>query len=192
MTPVIEARGVTKRFPGVVANDNVSLSLERGEILALLGENGAGKSTLMNIIYGLYQPDAGEILVNGTPTRFHDPHDAIHNGIGMVHQHFMLVPVMTVTENMMLGEERTTGSVVISGVAAIVLGAGIGFLLGGLLGAIYWAVAGGLFLALQLVKVRLPLTPVAFGVLGGVILGLIFLMACIGSVVWVDRQYALA
>jgi simple sugar transport system ATP-binding protein len=102
---VLEVRGITKRFPGVVANENVNLRLQRGEILALLGENGAGKSTLMNIIYGLYHPTEGEILVNGKPVVMHSPLDAISLGIGMVHQHFQLVPVMTVAENIMLGSE---------------------------------------------------------------------------------------
>jgi len=105
MTPILELRGITKRFPGVLANDRVSLSLEPGEIHALLGENGAGKSTLMNILYGLYQPDEGEVLVRGQPIHVSSPNDAIVAGIGMVHQHFMLVPVLTVTENVMLGEE---------------------------------------------------------------------------------------
>jgi ABC-type uncharacterized transport system ATPase subunit len=104
-TPVLEVRHITKRFPGVVANENVNLKLHRGEILALLGENGAGKSTLMNIIYGLYQPTSGEILVNGKPVTMHSPNDAIALGIGMVHQHFQLVPPMTVAENIMLGSE---------------------------------------------------------------------------------------
>lgn len=104
---VLEARGITKRFPGVVANNNVSLKLHKGEILALLGENGAGKSTLMNILYGLYHQDEGEILINGTPTHVETPHEAIALGIGMVHQHFQLVPVMTVAENVMLGTEVT-------------------------------------------------------------------------------------
>ncbi|WP_129628685.1 ABC transporter ATP-binding protein [Candidatus Oscillochloris fontis] len=103
---VLEARGITKRFPGVVANDNVSLQLYKGEVLALLGENGAGKSTLMNILYGLYQQDEGEILVYGQPIHAKSPHEAIQRGIGMVHQHFQLVPVMTVTENVMLGNEQ--------------------------------------------------------------------------------------
>lgn len=102
---VLEVRNITKRFPGVVANENVNLKLHEGEILALLGENGAGKSTLMNIIYGLYQPTAGEILVKGKPVTLHNPNDAIALGIGMVHQHFQLVPVMTVAENIMLGSE---------------------------------------------------------------------------------------
>src|SRR5689334_16094996 len=102
---VLEARGLTKRFPGVLANDHISLQLNKGEVLGLLGENGAGKSTLMNLIYGLYSPDEGEILVNGQPVIIHDPNDAIALGIGMVHQHFQLVPVLTVTENIMLGNE---------------------------------------------------------------------------------------
>lgn len=105
MTPVLELRGITKRFPGVLANDSIDLTLEEGEIHALLGENGAGKTTLMNILYGLYQPDAGEVLVRGKPVKFHSPGDAIADGIGMVHQHFMLVPVFTVTDNVMLGME---------------------------------------------------------------------------------------
>lgn len=105
MAPVLEVRNITKVFPGVVANEDVSLTLNKGEILALLGENGAGKSTLMNIIYGLYRPTSGEILVNGAPVQFSTPRDAIAAGIGMVHQHFQLVPVMTVAENVMLGDE---------------------------------------------------------------------------------------
>lgn len=109
MTPVLEARGLTKRFPGVVANDSVNLTLHKGKILALLGENGAGKTTLMNMLYGLYHPTEGEILINGKPVRMDSPNDAIAAGIGMVHQHFMLVPVMTVTENIMLGVEETRG-----------------------------------------------------------------------------------
>ncbi|NMC79397.1 MAG: ABC transporter ATP-binding protein, partial [Chloroflexi bacterium] len=105
--PILELRGITKRFPGVLANDHIDLMLEKGEIHALLGENGAGKTTLMNILYGLYQPDEGEILVNGQVEQFLSPKDAIRVGIGMVHQHFMLVPVFTVTENVMLGDEQT-------------------------------------------------------------------------------------
>ena len=107
--PVLEARGITKRFPGVLANDSVDLSVGRGEIVCLLGENGAGKSTLMNIAYGLYQPDDGELLVNGKPERFSSSADAIRAGIGMVHQHFQLVPVLTVTENVVLGHEPRRG-----------------------------------------------------------------------------------
>ncbi|GIR31558.1 MAG: hypothetical protein CM15mP45_08540 [Deltaproteobacteria bacterium] len=103
--PVLEVQEICKIFPGVVANEDVSLSLNSGEILALLGENGAGKSTLMNIIYGLYQPSSGEILVRGKSSKMRSPRDAIGLGIGMVHQHFQLVPVMTVVENVMLGSE---------------------------------------------------------------------------------------
>src|SRR3989441_12762418 len=99
--PVLELRGITKRFPGVVANDHVDFDLRRGEIHALLGENGAGKSTLMNILAGLYRPDEGAILVNGAPVSFGSPRHAIQAGIGMIHQHFMLVPSQTVTENIL-------------------------------------------------------------------------------------------
>lgn len=101
----LEATGITKTFPGVRANDHVDFSLEQGEIYGLLGENGAGKSTLMNVLYGLYQPDSGEIKINGQLTQITSPHDAIGKGIGMVHQHFMLVPPLTVAENIMLGQE---------------------------------------------------------------------------------------
>jgi len=111
MTTVLELRGITKTFPGVLANDNVNLALEQGEIHALLGENGAGKTTLMNILYGLYKPDKGEILVQGQKVDIEDPNDAIARGIGMVHQHFMLIPVMTVTENVMLGVEPTRNGI---------------------------------------------------------------------------------
>ena len=106
---VLEARDVTKTFPGVVANKDVSLKLYRGEVLALLGENGAGKTTLMNIVYGLYHQDSGEILVRGEPVRISSPNEAIRRGIGMVHQHFMLVPVFTVAENIILGAETVKG-----------------------------------------------------------------------------------
>lgn len=107
-TVVLQAYGITKRFPGVLANDHINLTLNRGEILALLGENGAGKSTLMNMLYGLYHPDEGEIWIKGEQVRLRSPHDAIARGIGMVHQHFQLVPVMTVAENVMLGAEVTS------------------------------------------------------------------------------------
>ncbi len=106
---VLEVRGLTKRFPGVLACDHIDLTLYKGDVLGLLGENGAGKSTLMNMIYGLYTPDEGEVLVNGRLAHIKDPNDAIALGIGMVHQHFQLVPVLTVTENIMLGNESVRG-----------------------------------------------------------------------------------
>src|SRR4051794_4960517 len=102
---VLAMRDIRKEFPGVVANDRVSFEVRRGEVHALLGENGAGKSTLMNILYGLYRPDGGEIRVNGKSVAFSSARDAIQAGIGMVHQHFMLIPVMTVAENIVLGVE---------------------------------------------------------------------------------------
>ena len=111
MTTVLELRDITKSFPGVLANDHINFTLEQGEIHALLGENGAGKTTLMNILYGLYKPDEGEVLIRGEKAEIHTPNDAIARGIGMVHQHFMLVPVMTVTENVMLGIEPTRNGV---------------------------------------------------------------------------------
>ncbi|HEY2298805.1 MAG TPA: ABC transporter ATP-binding protein [Jatrophihabitans sp.] len=104
----LELRGITKRFGSLTANDSVDLVVEPGEIHALLGENGAGKSTLMNVLYGLYEPDEGEIVVDDKPVTFKGPGDAIRAGIGMVHQHFMLIPVFTVTENVMLGHEQNT------------------------------------------------------------------------------------
>ena len=108
---VIGLKNITKRFPGVLANDKVDITLREGKILALLGENGAGKSTLMNILYGLYKPDEGQIFVRGQAVDILGPNDAIAQGIGMVHQHFMLVPVMTVTENVMLGIEPVKNGV---------------------------------------------------------------------------------
>src|SRR5580704_11024490 len=102
---VLELRGITKRYPGIVADDHVDFDLRRGEVHALLGENGAGKSTLMNIVYGLTKPDEGEIDVGGRQMSFSSARDAIAAGIGMVHQHFMLIPVMTVAENIVLGVE---------------------------------------------------------------------------------------
>ena len=103
--PALEMRGITKRYPGVVANDNIDLEVRPGEIHALLGENGAGKTTLMNILYGLARPDDGEILIDGKPAQIAGPTDAIARGINMVHQHFMLVPVLSVADNILLGEE---------------------------------------------------------------------------------------
>ncbi len=118
MAPVLELRGITKRFPGVLANDHINLTIEKGEIHALLGENGAGKTTLMNILYGLYNPDEGEIFVNGEKLNVSSPIDAIKAGVGMIHQHFMLVPVFTVTDNVMLGEEYVKAGGVLDRVKA--------------------------------------------------------------------------
>src|SRR2546430_16075345 len=117
-TPVLEMRGITKRFPGVLANDHVDFALRRGEVHALLGENGAGKSTLMSILYGLYTADEGEIRLNGERIDIHSPKDAIERGIGMVHQHFMLIPVMTVTENILLATEPVRAGVLLDEAAA--------------------------------------------------------------------------
>ncbi len=105
MTLALEMRGITKRFPGVTANEHVDFQLAQGEIHALLGENGAGKTTLMHILYGLSRPDEGDIVVHGAPVHLTSPRDAMACGIGMVHQHFMLVPALTVTENIILGQE---------------------------------------------------------------------------------------
>src|SRR5579871_5976724 len=110
---VLEARGVVKRFGALVANDHVDLALYPGEVLALLGENGAGKTTLMNVLYGLTSPDEGQILLDGKPSHFDSPRQAIQHGIGMVHQHFMLVPTLTVAENLMLGAETTIGPAIL-------------------------------------------------------------------------------
>src|SRR3954453_14276389 len=110
---VLALIGITKQFPGVLANDNVNFDLLEGEVHALLGENGAGKSTLMNILYGLYHPDAGEIHLKGEKASFGSAKDAIEAGIGMVHQHFMLIPVMTVAENIVLAEEPTYAGVML-------------------------------------------------------------------------------
>ncbi|MBN1778267.1 MAG: ABC transporter ATP-binding protein [Clostridiales bacterium] len=104
---IIEMNGIRKVFPGVIANDNITLQLKKGEIHALLGENGAGKSTLMGVLFGIYQAEAGEILKDGVPVRIHDPKDANKKGIGMVHQHFKLVEVFSVLDNIMLGAEET-------------------------------------------------------------------------------------
>jgi ABC-type uncharacterized transport system ATPase subunit len=118
VAPSLAMRGITKQFPGVLANDHIDLDVKPGEIHALLGENGAGKSTLMNILYGLIQPDSGDVLINGEPVRISGPSDAIARGIGMVHQHFMLVPVFNVTENIILGDETMANPVVLDERAA--------------------------------------------------------------------------
>ena len=104
----LEMRGIVKRFPGVLANDHVDFDVKAGEIHALLGENGAGKSTLMKILYGLYQPDEGEVFLNGRSIQIHSPTDSLEYGIGMIHQHFMLVPNLTVVENVALGLYNTS------------------------------------------------------------------------------------
>jgi len=113
MELALRLEGITKRFPGVLANDRVDFDLQQGEVHALLGENGAGKSTLMNVLYGLYTADEGRIFLNGEEVQIVTPADAIQHGIGMVHQHFMLVPVMTATENIILGAEVTKSGVIL-------------------------------------------------------------------------------
>ena len=110
---VLEMQHITKRFPGIVANDDVSFDLREGEVHALLGENGAGKSTLMNILYGLYHPDEGEIRIKGKSVQLGSPRAAIDAGVGMVHQHFMLIPVMTVAENIVLASEPVHAGVLL-------------------------------------------------------------------------------
>jgi ABC-type uncharacterized transport system ATPase subunit len=149
MAPILNVRNVTKRFPGVLANDRISFSLEKGEILGFLGENGAGKSTLMNILYGLYKQDEGQITIRGSQVDIQDPNDAIAQGIGMVHQHFQLVPVFTVAENIVMGTEpvrlpfswRTFG--IVGGVAAAVFFVGALFGPGGVGQWLLAALKGG-------------------------------------------------
>src|SRR3954451_19619659 len=111
--PLLELRGITKRFPGVLANDDVTFDLRHSEVHALLGENGAGRSTLMNILYGLYTPDEGQIFLRGGPIEVGSTKASIEHGIGMVHQHFMLIPVMTVAENIVLATEPRHGGVLL-------------------------------------------------------------------------------
>src|SRR3954465_468061 len=111
--PILELKQITKRFPGVLANDSVDFDLRQGEVHALLGENGAGKSTLMNVLYGLYHPDEGDIVVNGKQARLGSPHAAIEHGIGRVHQHFMLIPVMSVAENIVLAAEPRSAGILL-------------------------------------------------------------------------------
>jgi simple sugar transport system ATP-binding protein len=149
MAPILEARDVTKRFPGVLANDHVSFSLNEGEILAFLGENGAGKSTLMNILYGLYSQDEGHVEVRGKQVEIREPNDAIALGIGMVHQHFQLVPVFTVAENIVMGTEPTRFSLswpalgLFSGAVALLSFIGSIFGSGGIGQWLLAALAGG-------------------------------------------------
>jgi len=185
MTPILEVRNVTKRFPGVLANDQVSFSLNQGEILAFLGENGAGKSTLMNILYGLYTPDEGEIEIRGKAVEIQEPNDAIELGIGMVHQHFQLVPVFTVAENIVMGTEpirfsfswKTAG--LASAIAALLFFVGAIFALNSVLEWLLAALAGaavaaglyGLFALLGFLsrrlafRVYLPIVAVTTGAL---------------------------
>src|SRR6476620_4776838 len=111
LAPALEMRGITKRYPGVVANDGIDLDVRPGEIHALLGEHGAGQTTLMNILYGLATPNEGQILLDGKPVTISGPSDASARGINMVHQHFMLVPVFTVAENILLGVETMAGPI---------------------------------------------------------------------------------
>jgi simple sugar transport system ATP-binding protein len=149
MVPILQVRDVTKRFPGVLANDRVSFTLNQGEILAFLGENGAGKSTLMNILYGLYSQDEGEVEVRDAPVEINEPNDAIALGIGMVHQHFQLVPVFTVAENIVMGTEPTRFSFswqvlgLAGGVGALLFFVGGIFALDGLGRWLLAAAAGG-------------------------------------------------
>jgi len=161
MTPVLEVHSATKRFPGVLANDRISFSLNEGEILAFLGENGAGKSTLMNILYGLYTADEGEIEIRGQKVDIEDPNVAISLGIGMVHQHFQLVPVFTVAENIVIGIEPTRPSfswrtpLISGGGAALLFLVGSIFALDNALQWLVAAVAGGAAVAGVLALVML-------------------------------------
>ena len=174
MAPVIEVKNITKRFPGVLANDGINLTLEKSEIHALLGENGAGKSTLVNIIYGLYHPDEGTILVNGQEVKFDSPNDAIRLGIGMVHQHFMLVSVMTVTENIMLGVEEIVGRFPITLAVAAVVGGVLGWLVSGLTGLIFWLGVAGLYALLAALRFRPPFDRLALGAISGGAFGVLY------------------
>ncbi len=115
MAPAVEMRGITKTFPGVTANDSVDFTVDKGEIHGLLGENGAGKTVLMSVLYGLYRPDAGEIIIDGERAEIVSPAAAMSLGIGMVHQHFMLVPSLTVAENVVLGREPTRNGLIDEG-----------------------------------------------------------------------------
>jgi simple sugar transport system ATP-binding protein len=180
MVPILEARNVTKRFPGVLANDRVSFSLNEGEILGFLGENGAGKSTLMNILYGLYSQDEGEIEIRKSPVEINDPNDAIELGIGMVHQHFQLVPVFTVAENIVMGIEPTRFSFSLKSMGVAGGATALLFFVGGILtldNPLQWLLAGlaggaavivlyGLFFSLGLLsrlgpRLYLPIVAIA-------------------------------
>ena len=191
MVPILEARNVTKRFPGVLANDRCSFSLNEGEILAFLGENGAGKSTLMNILYGLYSQDEGEIEVRQSPVEINDPNDAIELGIGMVHQHFQLVPVFTVAENIVMGTEPTRFSFslktmgIAGGASALLFFLGsiftldnaLQWLLAGLAGGAAVVVLYGLFFLLGLLS-RLG-APIFLPIVGIVSVALLVALALI-------------
>ena len=184
---VLDVEGVTKQFPGVLANDNVNLKLRRGEILALLGENGAGKSTLMNVIYGLYHPDEGTIRLKGREVHFASPREAIHSGIGMVHQHFQLVNVMTVAENVVLGEEEsvafqgtgTTAKTMLKWLPSIVIFA-LAVIIGLSLGERRYMVGGAVVGAISGVMVAFPpLARLTWGIAWRV--GLAFVAIAIAS-----------
>jgi ABC-type uncharacterized transport system ATPase subunit len=196
MAPILEVRNATKRFPGVLANDHISFSLEAGEILAFLGENGAGKSTLMNILYGLYEPDEGEITIRGEEIEIKDPNDAIRLGIGMVHQHFQLVPVFTVAENIVMGREptrpsfswRTVGVAGVTGAALFLVGGFFAFgspvqwLAGGAVGGAVVAGLIGLLMLLGMLtrfgfRVYFPVCAVGGGAL---VTAVTFLMQATG------------
>ena len=154
--PLLEMRGITKRFPGVLANDSVDFDVQAGEIHALLGENGAGKSTLMKILFGLYGPDDGEIFLNGERSRVRSPASAIASGIGMIHQHFMLVPTLTVTENVTLGlPSKRQGRPDLAGVRARIVELSEGYGLNVNPDAYIWQLAVGERQRVEIIKALL-------------------------------------
>ena len=177
---VVVTKGVTKEYKDngvpVRAVRGIDLEINKGEFTAIVGPSGSGKSTLMNIIYSLYRQDEGTIFVKGEQIEFSNPNDAIRNGIGMVHQHFMLVPVMTVTENIMLGVEEMTGSVYVGAVIAALLGAGFGFLLGGPVGLIVWLLVAGLYVFLSILGFRPGIGTLPFGLLTGAGAGILYFL----------------